>query len=137
LPIQTKSTPALAPSAAQASPHYYNVKSEIRIEGLVQDIRFEPRYEGTAPFLILALEERTTKRLFHVEISPAWFFERDVHKGEPMKIVGSLVASEGLPSLLIAREVQVPGETINVRDARGFPNWRGGPMQRGKRKRGG
>lgn len=126
------------PQGRPRTPHpFYDVKTEIRVEGVVASVRFEPRYEGTAPFLILELTERTTDRRFIVEISPAWFFERDVHQGERLKIVGSLTPPGESGSLLIAREVQVQGETILVRDARGFPNWRGGPRQSRYRKRSG
>jgi len=119
------------------TPPFYDVKTEVRVEGVVQAVRFEPRYEGTAAFLILDLEERTTNRRFLVEISPAWFFARDIHQGERMKILGSLAPAGESGPILIAREIQVEGETIQVRDARGFPNWRGGPRQMGKRKRSG
>ena len=118
------------------SAHYYDVKTEIRIEGVVQSVRFEPRYQGAAPFLILVLDEPKTSRRFIVEIGPAWFFERDVHQGERMNVLGSLASTGDAEAVLIAREVQFQGEIVRVRDARGFPNWRGGPRQAGKRKRG-
>jgi hypothetical protein len=125
-----------AASGAQSVPHFYDVDAETRVEGAVQDIRLEPRYEGTAPFLILDLKEKKTARLFQVEISPAWFFSRDLHVGESLRIVGSLVSQPGQPALLIAREVMVQGEMITVRDKKGFPSWRGGPKTPPGGKRG-
>jgi hypothetical protein len=126
-----------ASGGAQNVAHFYDTGSEIRVEGSVRNIRFEPRYEGTAPFLILDLEEKTSGRLFQVEVSPAWFFSRDIHAGEPVKILGSLISKAGQPLLLMAREVQAQGETIAVRDRSGFPNWRGGAKGTPRRKRDG
>ncbi len=123
------------PEKPRVTAPFYNIESEVRVEGVVENVRFEPRYEGTAAFLLLDLEERATKRKFLVEISPGWFFTQDVHRGERVNILGSLVSAGESDAVLIAREVLLQGEVIQVRDARGFPNWRGGPRQMGKRKR--
>jgi hypothetical protein len=123
--------------AAQTSSHFYDVDTEVRIEGAVESIRFEPRYAGTAPFLVLGLREKKTDRILQVEVSPAWFFDRDFHQGEAVRIIGSLVSQPGQPALLIAREVTVQGETVTVRDRKGFPSWRGGPKGSSGRRRGG
>lgn len=123
------------PVFGQSSPsHFYDVDKEIRIQGTIRDIRMEPRYENRAPFLIVIFEENATRRVFNIEISPAWFFERDIHKGETLKIVGSPYGPEMTTVNFMAREVQCRGEIINVRDRHGFPNWSGGP--RGKRRLG-
>jgi hypothetical protein len=119
-------------------PHFYDVDKEVRIEGTVAEVRFEPRYENRASFLIVRLAEKGTGRIYAVEISPAWFFDQDIHKGEPMKITGSLLpeADPSKPAGLIAREVQYQGEKTIVRDKRGFPSWSGGQMRRGRRRGG-
>jgi len=120
---------------AQKSAYFYNVDTERRVEGVVQEVLFEPRYEDRAPFLILLLEEKKTGNPFKVELSPAWFFGHDLHKGEPVKIVGSFYAQDN-ESFIIARELRTGGETFKLRDSRGFPNWRGGPMKGKGRRRG-
>ena len=122
---------AQAPRLGQAGP-FYNVDRETRLAGTVVEIRFEPRYEGTAPFLMIVLSEEGSGRRTLVEISPSWFFEEDIHRGERVKVVGSLVTGEGGDGTLIARQVQFRGETVAVRDAKGFPNWRGGAAARRK-----
>lgn len=124
-------------ATAQTGAHFYDVDAEVLIEGSVESIRFEPRYAGTAPFLVLGLRERKTDRILQVEVSPVWFFDRDFHQGESVRIIGSLVSQPGQPSLLIAREVTVQGETVTVRDRKGFPSWRGGPKGASGRRRGG
>jgi len=123
-------TPAPVPSQG----HFYDVDKEVRIEGSVLDVRMEPRYESRAPFLVVDLEEKGTRRTIRVEVSPAWFFGQDVHKGERLKIVGSPYGDGTAVVNLIAREVQLRGETIRVRDKNGFPSWSGGA--RGKRRMG-
>jgi len=115
--------------------YFYNVDTERRVEGVIREVLFEARYENRAPFLIVVLEEKSTGQLYKVEISPAWFFEHDLHQGEHIKIIGSFYAKED-EYFLIARELQVGGETFRLRDSRGFPNWRGGPTKGKMQRRG-
>lgn len=119
---------------AQAPDHFYNVDKEIRLDGTVQEIRLEPRYKDRAPFLILVLRTARAGELYTVEVSPSWFFGQDLHEGERLTVLGSL-AAEGT---VLARQLRVRGETVIVRDKRGFPSWgAGAARQRGKRRIGG
>jgi hypothetical protein len=125
------------PSFGQKTEHFYNVDKEIRIEGKIQKIVMEPRYKHNSPFLIVTLEEKDTKKLYSVEISPVGFFDQDFHKGEHLVVTGSLTSSGENGMNIIAREVQSKGETFILRDKHGFPTWRGGKGQmsrKGKRK---
>jgi hypothetical protein len=129
---------AARPAAAQAPGHFYNVDKEIRIEAIVRQVLLEPRYQGTAPFLILKVEESGGRKAYDVEIAPSWFFGEDIHAGEKVKVVGSLAETAGATPTIIARELQLRGQTFQLRDKRGFPNWQGGPRrQRGIRRFGG
>jgi RecG-like helicase len=124
-------------SFGQNKEHFYNVDQEVRIEGKIQNIAMEPRYEDKSPFLIVTLEEKDTKNLYNVEISPAGFFDQDFHKGEHLTVTGSLTTSGESEKNIIAREVQSKGETFILRDKHGFPQWRGGKglmSRKGKRK---
>ena len=122
-------------SFAQAPQHFYNVDSERRVEGTIQEIVMEPRYSDSAPFLVLKLEEKGTKILYNVEVSPAWFFEHDFHKGEDLTVIGSFYRTEKGQMNIIAREVLFKGQTLVLRDKHGFPNWRGGGQSGGKGRR--
>ena len=113
----------------QPAGHFYNVDKEVRIEAAVREVRLEPRYKGTAPFLVLRVEEAGDARIYDVEIAPSWFFGQDIHGGEKVKIVGSLVETGATP-VIMARQLQLRGETFELRDKRGFPNWQGGPQRR-------
>ena len=114
---------------------FYNVDTEKLVEGTIRELMFEPRYEDRSPFLILILEEKKSGEIYRAEISPAWFFDQDLHVGENVKIVGSLYAKDG-SRYIIARELQCAGETYLLRDSRGFPSWRGGKMKRAGQRRG-
>lgn len=124
-------------SSGQKTEHFYNVDKEIHVEGKIQKIVMEPRYKHNSPFLIVTLEEKDTKKLYTVEISPVGFFDQDFHKGEHLVVTGSLTSSGENGMNIIAREVQSKGETYILRDKHGFPTWRGGKGQmsrKGKRK---
>jgi hypothetical protein len=129
----------LAPflSFGQKTEHFYNVDKEIRVEGKIQKIVMESRYKDTAPFLIVLLEEKNTKKVYTVEISPVWFFDQDFHQGEHLSVVGSLTSSGKNGMNIIAREVQLRGDTLVLRDKHGFPTWRGSKglsTRKGRRK---
>ncbi len=118
-----------------AKPHFYNVDREIKLEGTVQEIGFEPRYKERAAFLIVHIHDETLRETFSVEISPAWFFSEDLHKGERVKIIGALAADgEGMKTV-IARQMNLRGETVMLRDKKGFPSWSGGAARQKRRRR--
>ncbi len=119
-------------ASSQEPPHFYNVDREVDINGTVREVIMEPRYQDKAAFLTVVLEDKKTGKRFTVEISPAWFFEQDLHQGEALRITGSLVR-EGRVNLVMARQVRMRGEMMAVRDKHGFPNWRGGRAQQKKR----
>ena len=127
-------TLGVRPAAGQGPRPFYNVDKEVRIEATVREILLEPRYQGAAPFLVLKVEEAGSGRAYDVEIAPSWFFSEDVHGGEKVKIVGSLAEANGATPTIIARELQLRGQTFKLRDKRGFPNWQGGPRRRGIRR---
>lgn len=121
----------------QKPTHYYNVDTEKKIKGTIQEIKMEPRYKDKSPFLIVILEEKNTKQKFNVEISPVRFFSQDFHKGESLEVVGSLYSDKEGKQNIIARQIRFKGETFVLRDKRGFPSWRGGKMKRKVKRKGG
>lgn len=125
---------AAHPAFPQHPGHFYNVDTEIKVEGIIKDISLEPRYKDRSPFLVVTLEERLSKDIYTVEISPSWFFGEDVHKGENLEVTGSVVSTADRGKILIARQIRFRGETIDLRDRQGFPSWRGGPDRKGRRR---
>lgn len=129
---------AAGPTAGQtAAGHYYDVDKEVRFEGTVREIVLEPRYQGTAPFLVLRIEAPGREKMVSVEVSPSWFFQEDIHGGEKVKGIGSLSETPDGKATIIARELQLRGETLTLRDKRGFPRWQGGQRKRGIKRFGG
>jgi hypothetical protein len=126
--------PAGQAPGRQSAP-FYNVDTEKQVEGTIRELLFEPRYQDKAPFLVLVIEEKKTGEVYRAEISPAWFFDYDLHKGEIVRVVGSAYSKDDT-QYLIARRLQCGGETFLLRDSRGFPSWRGGQMKRAGRHRG-
>ncbi len=125
------------PFFGQNTEPFYNVDKEMRVEGKIQKIVMEPRYKDKSSFLIVFLEEKDTKKVYTVEISPTWFFDQDFHQGEHLTVIGSLTSSGENGLNIIAREVQLRGETLILRDKHGFPAWRGGKglsSRKGRRK---
>jgi hypothetical protein len=115
----------------QARPHYYDVDREVTIEGQIEDLRFENRYEGKGNFLVLLVKEKSNGELLEVETAPAWFFRTDLHKGEKIRLIGSLAEErKDGRKLVIARELRIGNQTITLRDRRGFPTWSRGPGRR-------
>jgi hypothetical protein len=118
------------PAAGQTAGHFYDVDKEVKIEGIVRQVSLEPRYKGTAPFLVLSVEDPRDAKRYSIEVSPSWFFNQDIHGGERVTVVGSLTGGPGEAPTVIAREVRWRGETITLRDKRGFPSWQGGPQRK-------
>ena len=123
----------------QAPPFYYDLDKEIKIEGLIKEIRIEPRPEGASPFLIILIQEKSDSRTYDVEIGPSGFFDLNFKKGDRVKVVGSQCNCnmETKCCNVIAREIQYRGDTVAVRDKHGFPVWRKGsppmtPRRQGK-----
>ena len=128
---------AAAAAGPQTTGRFYDVDREVRFEGTVREIVLEPRYKGAAPFLVLRIEEPGNAARTDVEVSPSWFFREDVHGGEKIKGIGSLSEGPDGRRTIIARELQLRGEILTLRDKRGFPNWQGGPRgRRGPRRLG-
>lgn len=116
---------------AQIRPHFYDVDREVTIEGQIEDLRFENRYEGKGNFLVLLVKEKSGGELVEVETAPAWFFRTDIHKGEKIRLVGSVTEdSKDGRKLVIARELRIGNQTITLRDRRGFPTWSRGQGRR-------
>lgn len=118
------------PGQADRQPGFYNIDKEIKVEALITDLRFEPRYKDNVSFLMLSIQAAGSGQNYVVEVSPASFFSQDLHKGERIRIVGSLAGESGGHPVIIAREIRFRGEAVSLRDKKGFPMWRGSARQK-------
>lgn len=119
---------------SQPNKFFYDIKKEIQVTGTIERLMFERKYSDSAPFLSLEIEENGTRMRYIVEVSPAWFFEPDLHKGERVTIFGSLIV-RGENNRIMARMLRYRGRETSVRDRNGFPNWRRGKGRRRSRIR--
>ncbi|MGB9765515.1 MAG: hypothetical protein ACPLZD_09230 [Candidatus Saccharicenans sp.] len=111
--------------------YFYNVDREVTIEGQIEDFKFESRYEGKGYFLILMVKDKNSGQVLEVETAPASFFNIDIHKGEKIRLVGSIAEDQKQnKKLVLAREIKINNQTIVLRDRRGFPTW----GQQGRKK---
>ncbi|MDI6698545.1 MAG: hypothetical protein QME85_06370 [Candidatus Saccharicenans sp.] len=117
-------SPGSENQADQAQARYYNVDREIKVEGQIEDLKIEARYEGKGSFLVLLVRDKNSQELLEVETAPAWFFRSDIHKGEKIRLIGSLSEDQkDGKKVVVAREVRINNQTITLRDRRGFPSW--------------
>lgn len=112
--------------AGKNQTHFYNVDRETTVEGQVVDLKFDARYQGKGHFLILMVKDSKSGEMFEVETAPAWFFHTDIHKGEKIRLIGSVAEDGQGQKFIMAREIRINNRTITLRDQRGFPAWSGG-----------
>ncbi len=104
---------------------YYDPKTEVTIEGTIQDVRQQTGkgdWKGT--HLILKTESAGVD----VHVGPSSYIERKQFAfapGETIKVVGSKVTIAGQEAVL-AREITKDGKTLVLRNAEGIPKWSGG-----------
>jgi len=100
----------------------YNLAGEVRIKGVVEDIREVPGdFQGTH----LLVKTDTTTVL--VRLAPADFLKEmdtSFKKGDQVEIVGAK-ATDTTEEVILAREVTVGNNTCTLRDDKGIPVWAG------------
>jgi hypothetical protein len=111
---------SVASWAQAASPLKYDKSSEVKIKGVIDDVR-------TAPDGYVHLTLRSDKGPVDVALGPEKFLkEMEIvfAKGETIEVLGSQVVVDGAP-ILLAREVTRNGDIMMMRDEHGKPVWTG------------
>ena len=60
-----------------------------------------------------------------VQVGPVWYLERqdlDMKENMHVQVTGARAEMDGQP-VLMAREVQLDGQVLTLRDAQGMPMW--------------
>jgi DNA/RNA endonuclease YhcR with UshA esterase domain len=100
----------------------YDVANEVKIKGVVEDIREVPgNFEGTH----LVVKTDTGTVLVHV--APADFLKEmdtSFKKGDVVEVIGAKAPDATEPEIL-AREITVGTNTTTLRDDKGIPVWAG------------
>jgi hypothetical protein len=103
-----------------ASP--YDVKSEVKVKGVIEDIRQIP---GGAAGTELAV--KTDAKTILVYVGPGDFLkeiEVSFNKGDQVNVIGAK-SSNTAEEEILAREITVGSNTFTLRDDKGVPIWSG------------
>ena len=113
---------ALAQKKAVDTGPKYDVTSELKIKGVIEDIREVPgEYEGT--HLVVKTETGTVL----VHLAPADFLKEidsTFKTGDEVQVVGAK-APNASETEIMAREITVGTNTTTLRDDKGIPVWAG------------
>jgi DNA/RNA endonuclease YhcR with UshA esterase domain len=100
----------------------YDSASEVKIKGVVEDIREVPGdFEGTQ------LVVKTDTATVVVHLAPGEFLKEmdsTFKKGDEVQVVGAKLPNGG-DSEILAREITVGTNTTTLRDDKGIPVWAG------------
>jgi hypothetical protein len=107
----------------------YNPQTVTTIKGQVEKLETLPSMGrgGGRGLQFRGVVLKTDQESLLVHLGPSWFLDEQkfaVKAGDTLEATGSKVTLNNQPAL-IAREVKVNGQTLTLRDAQGFPVWRG------------
>lgn len=74
---------------------------------------------------------KTDTGVVSVQLGPSWYVDHqdaEIVPGDTVTVTGARITFGGGPAL-IATSVKTGDQTLELRDAQGFPLWRGGPHQ--------
>jgi hypothetical protein len=117
-------------------PRMYNPQTVVTVKGQVASLENLPpmgrragRGMGVAQVAAVLKTEQGNLR---VHLGPGWYLEQEgvaLKAGDTLEVTGSNVTVGQQPTI-IAKDIQVNGKTLNLRDEQGLPLWRGmGPGQ--------
>jgi len=112
---------AWAQTASKTGPKY-DVKNEVKIKGVVEEVRQVPgQFEGT--HLVVKTDSKTVL----VHVAPVDFLKEidtSFSKGDQVEVVGCK-APDATEEEILAREITVGQNTTTLRDDKGIPVWAG------------
>jgi hypothetical protein len=117
---------SLAASAqTQRSRRNYDPKTEVTVQGTIEDVQQQAgRHGWSGTHLLLKTETGTLP----VHVGPSSYLAKQQFsfvKGDKIEVLGSRVTIAQKETLL-AREITKAGKTLVLRDAQGIPQWAGG-----------
>lgn len=112
---------ALGQGAAKSGPKY-DVASEVKVKGVIEDIRDVPGDLGGTNLAV-----KTDSKTILVYVGPGDFLkeiEVSFNKGDQVDVTGCK-APNTTEEVLLAREITVGSNTFTLRDDKGIPVWTG------------
>jgi hypothetical protein len=109
----------------------FNPSTVETIEGEVLNITYHPG-KYSADSLGVHMTVKTDEETIAVHLGPNWYLEQqeEINKGDQVLITGSRITFKNKPAI-IAAEVTRGQMTLQLRNQKGFPVWRG--WRQGKR----
>jgi hypothetical protein len=114
-------TAAWAQTASKTGPKY-DVKNEVKVKGVVEDIRQIPGLLGGTQLAV-----KTDTKTVLVYVGPTAFLkdiDATFNKGEQVEVIGCK-APDATEDEILAREITVGQNTTTLRDDKGVPIWSG------------
>lgn len=112
-------------SAAQAHPPKYDPATEIKMKGVVEDLKFPPKgQEKEVAHLLM----KNGDDMVDIYLCPKSFMDDmgvTFIKGDAIAFTGSKIKQDGA-YLILAREIVKGQDTLVLRDDKGKPVWSGG-----------
>jgi hypothetical protein len=114
--------PVLAQKTPKPSPPKYDLQTEVKIKGTIEEVKLPPK--GSEKEIVHLLVKSGTESA-DVYLCPKSFFDdmgMDFSKGDGITLTGSKV-KQGEAEFVLAREVAKGNNTFVLRDAKGDPVW--------------
>ena len=102
----------------------YDPAKEQTIRGQVVSRETSAPMAGMAPGMQMLVQTDDGQNT-RVQVGPVWYLERqipDMKENTHVQVIGARAEIDGQP-VLIAREVQLDGQVLTLRDAQGMPMW--------------
>ncbi|MCK9377795.1 MAG: hypothetical protein M0P73_16835 [Syntrophobacterales bacterium] len=109
-------------------PRLYNPQTVTTVTGQVE--KLEELSMGPSGGMGMKFQEarlKTEKGSLLVHLAPTWYLDQQkfaLKAGDTVKVTGSQVTLNNQPAI-IAKDVEVNGKTLKLRDDQGLPAWRG------------
>ncbi len=113
---------SLAASCQAQSAPKYDLSSETKIKGVVEEVREVPGQTGGVLLMV-----KTDTKSVQVQVAPAAYLKEidtSFNKGDEVSIVGAKVPN-ATEETILAREITVGNNTATLRDDKGIPVWSG------------
>ena len=123
--VATTSFAQRCPGCGESGAANYDATTETTMTGTIDEVRTIEPAGGAMGGLHLIVN--TPSGLTEVHVGPAWYVASKnitFAKGDALTIVGSHTRMAGKDAV-IAREITKGGQTLTLRDAKGFPLWSG------------
>jgi hypothetical protein len=114
--------PVLAQKTPKPSPPKYDLQTEVKIKGTIEEVKLPPK--GSEKEIVHLLVKNGTESA-DVYLCPKSFFDdmgMDFSKGDEITLTGSKV-KQSEAEFVLAREVVKGNNTFVLRDAKGAPVW--------------